>query len=285
MAEGPRPLQPFALERFFAKHEFAAEHLLCCSDRCGTVLPQRRLRMFPATPHECSACPSCNPYIDRSEPLAMGELLALADADVQARWARLRLAYTETQGLPALRQAIAAAHYTGVAPDQLVVAAPQEALYLTMRALLAPGDRVVCCFPGYQSLYEVARAIGCTVDLWHLRSAPGGGLSFDLAEAERLITPGTRLVVVNSPHNPSGAHFSHSEWARLVELCRAAGAHLFRCAVLACAPTQLNGVGARGSPRSRPMISNVPAPLLQRRNVPLPRAGPGCPAARSRRRV
>ena len=50
-----------------------------------------------------------------------------------------------------------------------------------------------------------------------------------MAEAERLITPGTRLVVVNSPHNPSGAHFSQQEWRRLGELCQAAGAHLFRC--------------------------------------------------------
>jgi hypothetical protein len=52
-----------------------------------------------------------------------------------------------------------------------------------------------------------------------------------MADAERLITPGTRLVVVNSPHNPSGAHFSQQEWRRLGELCQAAGAHLFRCVV------------------------------------------------------
>ena len=57
-----------------------------------------------------------------------------------------------------------------------------------------------------------------------------------MAEAERLITPGTRLVVVNSPHNPSGAHFSQQEWRRLGELCQAGGAHLFRC--VACVRTR-----------------------------------------------
>lgn len=73
------------------------------------------------------------------------------------------------QGLPALREAIASTLYTSVAASQMVVAAPQEALYLAMLALLRPGNRVVCTFPGYQSLYEVAGSIGCAVDLWQLR--------------------------------------------------------------------------------------------------------------------
>lgn len=60
------------------------------------------------------------------------------------------------------------------------------------------------------------------------RTCSDGAPRFDLAAAEKLITPGTRLVVVNSPHNPSGAHFSRAEWARLCALCEAAGAYLFR---------------------------------------------------------
>ncbi len=48
----------------------------------------------------------------------------------------------------------------------MLVAAPEEAIFLTMHALLAPGDHVICTFPGYQSLYELARSIGCEVDLW-----------------------------------------------------------------------------------------------------------------------
>ena len=100
--------------------------------------------------------------------MMMSELLSLADPDARQRWEGLRLAYTETQGLPALREAIAATHYTSLGPEQVVCAAPQELLYLCMRALLRPGDRVVCCCPGYQSLYSVARSTGCLVDLWHL---------------------------------------------------------------------------------------------------------------------
>ncbi|PRW58077.1 classes I and II [Chlorella sorokiniana] len=159
----------------------------------------------------------------------MAELLALADSDAQQRWDTLRLAYTETQGLPALREAAAAVHYSSIQPDQLVVAAPQELVLLTMQALLAPGDRVVCTVPGYQSLYEVAASLGCQLDPWPLCSAPDGSLAFRLENAEALIGGANppKLVVVNSPHNPSGFQFSQEEWQRLVELCKGAGAYLF----------------------------------------------------------
>ncbi|KAI7837328.1 hypothetical protein COHA_008843 [Chlorella ohadii] len=153
----------------------------------------------------------------------MAELLALADSDAQQRWDALRLSYTETQGLPALREAVAAVHYSSIRADQLVVAAPQEL------ALLAPGDRVVCTVPGYQSLYEVAASLGCEVVPWRLRSAADGSLAFRMEDAEALIGGAhpPKLVVVNSPHNPSGFQFSQGEWQRLVELCRSAGAYLF----------------------------------------------------------
>lgn len=194
---GPRPLPPFALERFFAKYEHSTRWLLCCSD---------------------------------SEPLTMAELLALADDECLQMWNSLRLSYTETQGLPALRRAVAERLYSSVAPDQLAVAAPQELVFLCMQALLAPGDHVVCTFPGYQSLYECAQSIGCEVSRWCLASAGDGGAAprFDVADAERLIWPGrTKLVVVNSPHNPSGAHFTREEWAALCALCERHGAYLF----------------------------------------------------------
>jgi hypothetical protein len=103
---------PFKLERFFEKWEFKAKHLLCCSD---------------------------------CEPLTMPEVLAHADADVKAKWDSLRLSYTEPAGCSVLREAVAGGLYGGaITPEQLLVCAPEEGVYLTMRALLRPGDRVVC---------------------------------------------------------------------------------------------------------------------------------------------
>ncbi len=66
----------------------------------------------------------------------MAELLTLADEESLQLWQGLRLSYTETQGLPALRRAVAARLFSSITPDQLVVAAPQELVFLCMQASL-----------------------------------------------------------------------------------------------------------------------------------------------------
>ena len=94
---------------------------------------------------------SSSPSHHCSEPLSMAELLALADADAQQRWDSLRLAYTETQGLPALREAVAAVHYSTIRAEQLVVAAPQELVLLTMQASCCR----LLCQSGSKSLHQL----------------------------------------------------------------------------------------------------------------------------------
>lgn len=74
----------------------------------------------------------------------MAELLALADDECLQMWNSLRLSYTETQGLPALRRAVAERLYSSVAPDQLAVAAPQELVFLCMQAR----GGAACCLRG-----------------------------------------------------------------------------------------------------------------------------------------
>lgn len=75
----------------------------------------------------------------------------MGDQDSLDRWNSLSLGYTEPLGLPALREEVARMYET-VAPDEVICAAPEELIYLTMLALLKPGDSVVVTFPGYQSL-------------------------------------------------------------------------------------------------------------------------------------
>jgi aspartate/methionine/tyrosine aminotransferase len=189
------PLRPFLLERFFAKWEFAAPHLLCCSD---------------------------------AEPLALAELLTAADAGAAAAWARLSLGYTTTEGAPELRAAIAARYETLGAADVLV-AAPQEAIFLAVTALVKPGDRVIVTWPGYGSLLEIARAAGARVSKWEPeRGAPAGAAPcFAVADLRALATPDTSLIILNFPHNPSGALLSRAEFAEVVALAENCGAVLF----------------------------------------------------------
>ena len=159
---------PFRLERYFAVHEFSAPYLLCTSD---------------------------------CESMALGELLSL-EPDAAERFQSLWLGYTESTGDPGLRKAVAALYDNITADHVLVHAGAEEAIFNFMNVALSPGDHVVVHGPCYQSLAEVARGIGAGVSEW--RGDPGHGWELDLDVLKRLLTPRTRVVVVNFPHNPTG---------------------------------------------------------------------------------
>ena len=94
----------------------------------------------------------------------MAELLALADDETRALWDGLRLGYTESTGHPLLRREIAGL-YERIEPDEvLVFAGAEEAIFCLVNVLLGPGDHAIVTWPGYQSLYEVARAARCGRD-------------------------------------------------------------------------------------------------------------------------
>jgi aspartate/methionine/tyrosine aminotransferase len=181
----------FALERYFARWEFAVRYLLCASDVEG----------YP-----------------------LGELLALADDETRALWDDLRLGYSESTGHPLLRREIAAL-YDGLEPDDvLVFSGAEEAIFGLSNVLLGAGDHAIVTWPGYQSLYEVGRAAGAKVSLHALREEDGWDLDAD--RLLRSLRPETRLVVVNAPHNPTGMLPTHDAWRALTEACADAGVHL-----------------------------------------------------------
>jgi len=181
----------FALERYFARWEFAVEHVLCASDVEG----------YP-----------------------MGEVLALADDETRGLWDRLTLGYTESTGHPLLRREIASMYDT-LDPDHvLVFAGAEEGVFCLVNVLLGPGDHAVVTWPGYQSLYEVARAVGADVTLHELREDAGWALDLDLLR--RQVTPATKLIVVNAPHNPTGMLPDRSTFDGLVAIAEDAGAYL-----------------------------------------------------------
>jgi aspartate/methionine/tyrosine aminotransferase len=189
--DAPVRIADFALERFFARWEFAVRYLLCASDVEG----------YP-----------------------MADLLALADPESRRLWDDLRLGYTESTGHPLLRAEIAALYDGLTADDVLVFAGAEEAIFCLSNVLLGLGDHAVVTWPAYQSLYEVARATGADVTLHELREAD----SWDL-DPERLIAalrPETRLVVVNAPHNPTGMLPTHEQWSRLIGELSRRGIHL-----------------------------------------------------------
>jgi aspartate/methionine/tyrosine aminotransferase len=184
-------LADFALERFFARWEFEAELLLCASDIEG----------WP-----------------------MSDLLELAGEDDRKRWGDLRLGYTESHGDPELRAAIAGL-YEHVSPDDvLVFAGAEEAIFALHNVLLGPGDHAVVVRPAYQSLAEVARSAGAEVTRVDVHEADGWRL--DLDEVRAALRPNTRIILINEPHNPTGALSDRACFDRLVEVATESGARL-----------------------------------------------------------
>ena len=103
----------------------------------------------------------------------MGELLALADDESRTLWDDLTLGYTESTSHPLLRREIAAL-YEGIdADDVLVFAGAEEGIFCLANVLLEPAVTPSSPWPGYQSLYEVARATGADVTLHELREDAG----------------------------------------------------------------------------------------------------------------
>ena len=179
-------IRPFALERYFAKYEFTAPYLLCCSD---------------------------------CEALKLSELLSMADTESLALWQKLGLGYTESLGHPLLREEVALL-YDCITPQEVLVAAPEEGIYIAMNTLLQKGDHVVATGPGYQSLSEVAVSLGCTLSFWTPEWNEASGWQFKTEDLYALITKDTKLIVINFPHNPTGAVLDEAGLNRVVEMAR-----------------------------------------------------------------
>jgi aspartate/methionine/tyrosine aminotransferase len=182
-------IDDFELERFFARYEFAVRHLLCASDVEG----------WP-----------------------MADLLALADGETAALWRDLRLGYTEAPGHPLLRTEIATLYET-IAPDEvLVFSGAEEAIFVIANVLLGPGDHAIVAWPAYQSLHEVARATGADVTLHELRAENGWAIDLDVLRDQ--VTPRTRLIVLNVPHNPTGYVPDPTTYRAVADIAAGAGA-------------------------------------------------------------
>ncbi len=178
----------FRLERYFAAREFSAPYLLSGSD---------------------------------CETLSVAELLALTPGPEAAqRLQALRLGYTESSGDPTLRAAVAALYEAVPAAGVLVHAGAQEGVFTLVNAVLGPGDHAIVQWPCYQSLFELPRAAGAEVSAWRADPATWAPDPDDL---KRLIRPNTRLLIINSPHNPTGYHFDPPAFDAVVGFARRHG--------------------------------------------------------------
>jgi arginine:pyruvate transaminase len=136
---------------------------------------------------------------------------------------RHRTGYAAILGFPALREAIAArvARRSGqpCAPDNVaVVPGAQGGLYCALQCLAGPGDEVIAPEPTYSTYEAVIGAAGAHMVTVPLR--PEAGFHPDLDAIAAAITANTRVIWINSPHNPTGAVFTPAEIEAIAALCR-----------------------------------------------------------------
>ena len=187
-------LRDFRLEVFFGKYEFTAPHLLTQSD---------------------------------CESMTVADLLSF-EPGAEKTLMDNRLGYTEVTGNPELRSLIASSLYKNMRRDNIIVyTGAQEAIYAYMNVVLEPGDHVISMFPTYQSLYEITLSKSLEVSKWSLKPAENNKWTIDFDELRSLIKSNTKLIIVNTPNNPTGYTFTEGEIKELCKIAEEKGIYIF----------------------------------------------------------
>ena len=161
-------IKDFKLEEYFAKYEFNVKYTLCSSD---------------------------------CESFSVDELLTLEKGSLE-ELKELSLGYTDSLGSSILRKEISKL-YNDISADEVIVfSGAEEAIFIFMNVLLKKDDHIIVQYPAYQSLYEIANAIGCKVTKWLMEDENNWELDLEFLESN--ITQSTKCIVVNFPHNPTG---------------------------------------------------------------------------------
>lgn len=182
--------QPFYLERIQSEWENVVDYNLTESG------------VHPATLAE---------LVDGDRAL-LDELLATA------------LGYPQVNGIPPLREHIAALYPGATSDNVLVTVGCIEANLITTQTICAPGDEVVVLLPNYLQIWGAAKNYGLQLKTFNLREDKNWAP--DLAELNEVVTDRTRLIAVCNPNNPTGYIFSEAEMEAVVNIAERVGAWL-----------------------------------------------------------
>ncbi len=140
------------------------------------------------------------------------ELLALEKGGAAEKMLDVELDYSPTAGSRSLREAIA--EMRGVAPEEVIVfAGGAEALFHIFYFAMETGANVVIPFPNFPAHETVPQSLGFDIRRYELRRE--NGYRMDVEEVKQLADQKTKIMVVNSPHNPTGATLSDEEMREL----------------------------------------------------------------------
>jgi aspartate/methionine/tyrosine aminotransferase len=133
------------------------------------------------------------------------------------------LVYTQSNGTRELRARIAALYPGATVEHVEVTNGGSEANFIVTSTLVEPGDEVVLMVPNYMQTWGLSRAFGGAVREWRLRPDERiNRWTADTSELQSLVNAKTKLIIICTPNNPTGARLTEGE---LDEICRIAGQH------------------------------------------------------------
>ena len=161
------------------------------------------------------------------DSVSLRELFELCGGDADAFWRAFldrRMTYGAIEGDPAFREGVCGLYKT-IAPHEVVTThGAAGANHHVFYSLVEPGDRVVTVLHTYQQLYSIPESYGAEVALLPLR--PENGYLPDLAELRSLVTPGTKLICLNNPNNPTGALMDTELLKAVADVAASVGAYV-----------------------------------------------------------
>lgn len=181
--------ETFELERWMTRWELEVSHDICESG----IKPMTLAEVFTLLPEESAQ-------------------------KLEETIRTIPLGYSEARGTIELRTALAKT-YPGTSAEEIFVATGAiEANFLLFNVLVQPGDHVIVVDPAYQQLQSVPRALGADVEL--LSVVHDDGYYYDLDQLREMMRAETKLIVVNTPHNPTGTMLSEEQIQELVNIAR-----------------------------------------------------------------
>lgn len=169
----------------------------------------------------------CNIAETCVDSVSVDELFRLCGEDGDAFWKQFsarRLTYGDIEGAPAFREGICRLYKTLKPEEVITTHGAAGANHHVFYSLVEPGDRVISIMPTYQQLYSIPESYGAEVRLLNL--TPENGYLPALEQLRELAVPGTKLICVNNPNNPTGALMSTELLREIVEIARSVDAYV-----------------------------------------------------------
>ncbi len=154
-------------------------------------------------------------------PIKLKELIG-DDRALKNKLLDLEINYPHVNGIPELRNAIAALYQHADVDNILVTVGAAEANQIAIQTLLRPGDEIATVTPTYKQVWGIAENMGVTVKPFRLDSQQGWAL--DIADLNRQVNSKTKLIAVVNPNNPTGHIFTEAEMDAIIAAADKVGA-------------------------------------------------------------